>query len=100
MEMFYLSYVNETMYLLWNLPFFKMVPPKTNFFSFLKPWADNSLTNPYSYQLFYVWGMTHLVLSYIKNAFVGEGPGETLSALMCLYLVNSFITDIKHPSKD
>ena len=33
-EMFFLSYVNETMYLLWNLPFFKMVPPKTNFFLF------------------------------------------------------------------
>ena len=32
MEMFFLSYVNETMSLLWNLPFFKMVPPKTNFF--------------------------------------------------------------------
>ena len=32
MEMFFLSYVNETVYLLWNLPFFKMVPPKTNFF--------------------------------------------------------------------
>ena len=40
MEIFFLSYVNETMYWLWNLPFFKMVPPKTNFFSFLKPWAD------------------------------------------------------------
>ena len=34
MEMFFLSYVNETIYLLWNLPFFKMVPPKTNFFLF------------------------------------------------------------------
>ena len=32
--MFSLNYVNETMYLLWNLPFFKMVPPKTNFFLF------------------------------------------------------------------
>ena len=31
MEMFFLSYVNETMYLLWSLPFFKMVPLKTNF---------------------------------------------------------------------
>jgi len=31
MEMFFLSYVNEAMYLLCNLPFFKMVPPKTNF---------------------------------------------------------------------
>ena len=34
MEMFFLSYVNETVYLLWNLPFFKVAPPKTNFFSF------------------------------------------------------------------
>ena len=34
MEMFFLSYVNETMHLLWNLPFFKMVPPKTTFFLF------------------------------------------------------------------
>jgi len=53
MEMFFLSYVNETMYLLWNLPFLEMVPPETNFFSFLKPWANNSSTNQYSYQLFY-----------------------------------------------
>ena len=43
---FFLSCVNETMYLLWNLPFFKMVPPKTNFFSFLKPWANNKLNRP------------------------------------------------------
>ena len=34
MEMFFLSYVNETMYLLWNLSFFKIIPPKTNFFLF------------------------------------------------------------------
>ena len=33
-EMSFLSYVNETMYLIWNLPFFKMVPPETNFFFF------------------------------------------------------------------
>ena len=56
MEMFFLSYVNETVYLFWNLPFFKMVPPKTNFSSFLKPGADNSSTIQYSYQLFYGWG--------------------------------------------
>ena len=56
MKMFFLSYVNEAMYLLWNLPFFKMVPPKTNFFSFLKPWAGNNSTNQYSYQLLYGWG--------------------------------------------
>ena len=28
MELLFLGYVNETMYLLWNLLFFKMVPPK------------------------------------------------------------------------
>ena len=72
-EMFFLSYVNETMYLLWNWPFFKIVPPKTNFFSFLKPWADSSSTNQYSYQLFYGWGMTHFMPSYLKNAHCGRG---------------------------
>ena len=30
------SYVNKTIYLLWNLHFFKMVPPKINFFLFSK----------------------------------------------------------------
>ena len=68
----FLSYVNETMYLLWNLPFFKMVPPET-VFSFPKSWADNSSTNQYSYQLFYGWGMTHLLPSYLKNAYCGRG---------------------------
>ena len=43
MEMFFLSYVKETMYLLWNLPFFKMVPPKTNFF----PFSNLELTNAF-----------------------------------------------------
>ena len=73
MEMFFLSYVNETMYLLWNLPFFKIIPPKTNFFSFLKPWADNSSTNQYLYQLFYGWEMTYPMPSYLKNAHCGTG---------------------------
>ena len=40
---------------------------------FLKPWADNSSTNQYSYQLFYSWGMTHLAPSYLKNAYYGRG---------------------------
>ena len=77
---FSLRYVNETMYLLWNVPFFKMAPPKT--LSFLKPWADSSSTNQYSCQLFYGWGMTHHPIS--KMHVVGEGPGETPSALRCL----------------
>ena len=36
-----------------------------------------------------------------KMYIVGEGPGETPSALRCLsYLINSFPTDIKHLAKD
>ena len=65
--------INETMYLLWNLPFFKMALPKTNIFAFLKSWADNSSTNQESYQLFYGWGITHLVPSYLKYAYCGRG---------------------------
>ena len=35
-----------------------------------------------------------------KMHIVGEGPGETLSALRCLsYLINSFLTDIKQLAK-
>ena len=78
METFFSNCVNETMYLLWNLPFFKMVPPKT--FFFLKPWADNSSTNQYSYQLFYGWGCA-LCQPISKMHIVGEGPGGTPSAL-------------------
>ena len=40
MRMFFLSYINETMYLLWNLPFFKSDSFKTNFF--LKLWGNNN----------------------------------------------------------
>ena len=72
MEMFFLSYVNETMHLLWNLPFFKMVLPKTNIFSFLKPWANNSSTNQYSYHLFYGWGMTHPLSSLPQKCILWE----------------------------
>ena len=36
-----------------------------------------------------------------KMHIVGEGPGETPSALRCLsYLINSFLTDIKQLAKD
>ena len=65
MEMFFLSYVNETVYLLWNLPFFKIVPLKINFFSFLKPWADNGSTNQY----IVLWLRDDT--SYLKNAYRG-----------------------------
>ena len=39
--------------------------------------------------------------SFLKMHIVGEGPGETPSALKCLsYLINSFLTDIKQLAKD
>ena len=39
--------------------------------------------------------MTHLVPSYLKNAYCGRGASETPSALRCLfYLINSFLTGI------
>ena len=41
-------------------------------FSLLKPWANNSSTNQYSYQLFYGRGMIHLMPSYLKNAYCGR----------------------------
>ena len=78
MEMFFFSYANETMYLLWDLTFFKLVLPKTNFC--LKPWVDNGSINQYSCQLFYGWGWHTLCHSISKMLIVGEGPGETPSA--------------------
>ena len=97
MEMFFLNYINETIYLLWKLPFFKIVPPKTNFFPFLKPWADNGSINQYSCQLIDGWGMTHLCHPISKTPTVGAGPGETPSTLRCLsYLIRGLLRDIKH----
>ena len=41
----------------------------------------------------------HAILSQ-KMHIVGEGPGETPSALSCVsYLINSFLRDIKHLAK-
>ena len=69
-------------------------------FSFLKLWADNSSTNQYSYQ-FVKAGRWHTSCHPIsKMHIVGEGPGETPSALKCLsYLINNFLTDIKQLAK-
>ena len=68
---------------------FHQRPTFFNFFLFFKPWADNSSTNQYSYQLFYSWGMTHLVPSYLKNAYYGRGVGETPSGLSYLIQFSS-----------
>ena len=88
------------MCLLWKLPFFKIVPPETNFFPFLKPWADDGSINQYSCQLIYGRGMTHLCHSISKMHIVGEGPGDTPSALRSLScLINGLLRDIKHLAK-
>ena len=102
MEMFFLNYVKETMYLLWILPFFKSVALKTEFFSLLKPWADNGSRNQYSYALFYYGQGWHtLCHSISKMHIVGEGTGETHSAQRCLsYLIGSWLSDIKHLAKN
>ena len=49
-----------------------LVPPKTNFFLFSNLGLDSSSVNQYSYQLFYGWGMIHLVPSSLKNAYCGR----------------------------
>ena len=69
MEMFFLSYVNETVYLLWNLPFFKMVPPKTNF------WLITAQQTSILIHCFYGWGMTCVMHPISTTHAVGEGPG-------------------------
>ena len=87
MEMFFLSYVNETMYLLWNLPFFKMVPPKTNF------WLIIAQQTSIHIDYFTPGGWHTLCRPISKMHIVGEGPGETPSALRCLsYLINNFLS--------
>ena len=101
MEMFFLSFVNETMYLCWYLTFFKMVPPQTNFFIFsnLGLIVAQQTTIHIIYFMAGEWHTSCHPIS--KMHIVGEGPGETLSTLRCLsYLINSFLTDVRHPTKD
>ena len=68
------------MYFLWNLPFFKMVLPKTNFSSFLKPWADKGSTNQFLWQ-----GVMHFMPLHLKNACCGRGAQcNSFSLEVCL----------------
>ena len=84
----------KTMYLLWNLPFFKMVPPKTNF------WLTIAQKTCIHLNCFMAGGWHTSCHPISKMKIVGEGPGETPSALRCLsYLINNFLTDIKHLAK-
>ena len=88
MEMLFLSYVNETMYLLWNLPFFKMVPPKTNFFLFFNLGLIMAQQTSILVNCFMARDDTSCAILSQKMHIVGEGPGETPSALRRLsYLI-------------
>ena len=92
MEIFFLSYVNEPMYFLWDLPFFKMVSPKT------KLWLIIAQQTSVQINCFMAGGWHTLCHPISKMHVVGKGPGETPSALRWLsYLINSFLADIKHP---
>ena len=88
MELFFLSYVNETMYLLWNLPFTKMLPPNTNF------WMIIAQQTGIHINCFMAVGWYTSCHPLSKMHIVGEGPGETPSASRCLsYLLNIFLTE-------
>ena len=74
MEMLFLRYVNETIYLLWNLPFFKLVSvlPKANLF-FLFSNLGLIMAKQTSIYVNCWWpGMTHLLPFYFKNAYCGR----------------------------
>ena len=90
------------MYLLQNLPFFKIVPPKTNFFFFLFSNLGLIIAQQTSIHIncFMAGGWHSSCHPISKMHTVGEGPDEIPSALRCLsYLVNSFLTDIKQLAK-
>ena len=71
------SCVNETMHLLGNLPFFKI-----------------------NVSCSMAWDDSPCVKAISKLHVVGEGPGETPSAMRCLsYLINSLLTDSLLTSK-
>ena len=75
MEMCFLHYVTEAMYLLWNLCFFKMVPPETNF------WLIIAQQTSIHINCFMAGGCHVSCHPISKMHIVGEGPDETPSAL-------------------
>ena len=99
MEMFFLSYANETMYLLWNLPFFKMVPPKTELFFFFFLFSNLGLIAAQKsvFASVVLWlgdDAPHAILS--KRCTLWK---RGLVKLLQPYLINSFLTDIKQLAK-
>ena len=81
----FLSYVNETIYLFWNLPFSKSVLPKTNFF-FLFSNLGLIITQQTSIHAncFMTLDDTPCALLSQKCILWEKGPRETPSALRCL----------------
>ena len=75
MEMFFLSYASEIMYLLWDFTFFKLVLPETNFC--LKPWADNGSTDHFHVSCFMVGDDTSCAIISQKHS-LWEGGLVTL----------------------
>ena len=99
--MFFLSYVNETIYLLWNLPFFKMVLPKNTFVLSSNLGLIIAQQTSIPVNCFMAGGWHTPCHPISKIHIVREGPGETPSALRCLsYMINSFLTNIKHLAKN
>ena len=89
MEIFFLSHVNETMYLLWNLSFFKPVPPKITF------WLITAQQTTTPINCFTARDDTP-VPSYLKNAYCGRGGRwNSLSLEVPVLTADSFLTDIK-----
>ena len=87
------------MYLLWNLPFFKLILPKTSLFFLFSNLGLIMAQESSNHVNCFMTGdvRPHAILS--QN--VGEGPGETPPALRCLfYLIRSLLTDIKYLAKN
>ena len=73
-----------------------MGPPKTNFFPFSNLGLIIAQQTSIHINCFMAGGGHTSGSPISKIHIVGEGPGETPSALRCLsYLINTFLTDIK-----
>ena len=88
MEIFFLSYVNETMYLLWNLPFFKMVSPKTNFFLFSNLGLIIAQQTNIHINCFMAGGWHTSCRPISKMHIVGEEPSERNSVSLEVSLLS------------
>ena len=92
MEMFFLSYVNETMYLLWNLP--------SNRFHLRLTFLLSSnlgliMAQQTSIHVNCCMAGDNTRGAVLSQKCMGEGPGETPAAFRCpSYLISSSLTDI------